>query len=293
MAAASVWKRTDVVAVLNPQSSTLGCKTRNHNKAVWYLVLHPIRVEKDGRQGKLLIPISEIKIAPIFGEPIMKQVRLLATSISEYGLLNPIAVDSDYNLLSGLHRLEAVKLLGWSEIEGVVINLAGLQAELAEIDENVIQKSRSNVDFGDLLLRRKVIYEILHPETRNGGDRKSRVWFSIYGEGNPNRKRTKSFAQDTADKLGVSVSTVRRQIEVAKRLTPEVKSILRQSTVRVSKKNAMLMSRMKPDQQKAVALLLVMGNIQSVEEYLVSISSNSVGKAKGGTVCKSKSTKSK
>ena len=43
-----------------------------------------------------------------------------------------------------------------------------MQAELAEIDENFVRKNLSIIDFGNLLLRRKEIYEILHPETKQG-----------------------------------------------------------------------------------------------------------------------------
>ncbi len=60
-------------------------------------------------------------------------VQEMADSISKVGLLNPITVDQDYTLIAGLHRLEAAKLLGWTEIECTVSGLEGLEAELAEM----------------------------------------------------------------------------------------------------------------------------------------------------------------
>ena len=121
----------------------------------------------------LLVPISEITVNPGRREALPGDVKELADSILEVGLINPIMVDQSHTLIAGLHRLEAMKLLGRTEIECTVSDLDGLQVELAEIDENFVRKDLSDDEFRELLLRRKEIYESLHPETRRGGDRKS------------------------------------------------------------------------------------------------------------------------
>ena len=144
-----------------------------------------------------------------------KDVQALADSISAVGLLNPVTVDCGNNLIAGFHRLEAAKLLGWTEIECTVCDLEGLQLELAKIDEDFIRKDLSDGEFRELLLRRKKVYENLHPETKNGGDRKSEKIRSAKCTSDP----AKSFVDDTAEKLGVDPSTIRRQIQTAKNLT--------------------------------------------------------------------------
>ena len=116
----------------------------------------------------MLIPIDKIKISPDRRETVPAQVEKLAQSISELGLLNSITVDQDYTLIAGLHRIEAAKRLGWTEIECNVTSLAGLQAKLAEIDENIVRCDFSSMESNELLLRRKEIYESLHPETQQG-----------------------------------------------------------------------------------------------------------------------------
>lgn len=119
------------------------------------------------------VNIESIQVNSGRREALPDAVRELADSISAVGLLNPITVDRDYTLIAGLHRLEAAKLLGWAEIECNVSSLEGLQAELAEIDENFVRADLETLEFGKLLLRRKEIYEMLHPQVKNGGDRKS------------------------------------------------------------------------------------------------------------------------
>lgn len=153
------------------------------------------------------IPIGEIKVNPGRREAAPADVRELADSIAEIGLLNPITVSQSRTLIAGLHRLEAAKLLGWTEIECVVSGLEGLRAELAEIDENFVRSDLTPLEFGELLLRRKEIYEALHPESKNGGDRRSEG----IRTSNCRSDSVSSFAQDTAEKLGIGRRTVERQ----------------------------------------------------------------------------------
>ena len=61
--------------------------------------------------------ISDVKINPGRRDTQQRNVEELARSISAVGLMNPITVTQDNTLIAGLHRLEAVKLLGWTEIE--------------------------------------------------------------------------------------------------------------------------------------------------------------------------------
>ncbi|NBK80051.1 hypothetical protein D5272_16080 [bacterium D16-76] len=91
----------------------------------------------------MLIPIKDIKLNPGRRDAEPEDIKKLADSIAELGLLNPITIDQGHTLIAGRHRLEAAKLLGWTEIECTVTDLQGLQAELAEIDENFVRKNLS------------------------------------------------------------------------------------------------------------------------------------------------------
>ena len=194
------------------------------------------------------IKISEIKINPGRRDTQQRNVEELARSIAAVGLMNPITVTQDNTLIAGLHRLEAVKLLGWTEIECTVSDVDGLQAELAEIDENFVRAGLSHRELGDLLLRRKELYEAIHPETRQGmrnGQTAKSENFSLLD--------TKSFSQDTADKLGVSKRTVEQLVQTARDLTPEAKKIIRDSDAKITKGAALKISRLPPDQQEEAA----------------------------------------
>ena len=216
----------------------------------------------------MLVPISEIAVSAERREVLPEDVQALANSISTVGLLNPITIDGAHNLIAGLHRLEAVKLLGWTEIECSVTSLEGLMADLAEVDEDFIRKGLSQVDYGELLLRRKEIYEMLHPETKAGISQAAAMNRAIGNNVAENFSATsKTFVEDTADKLGVTPRTIRNQIQTAKNLTPEAKEIIRNADTKITKQSALKISRLPPEHQVEAANQLVSGDIQSVDEY--------------------------
>ena len=197
------------------------------------------------------IKISEIKINPGRRDTQQRNVEELARSIAAVGLMNPVTVTQDNTLIAGLHRLEAAKLLGWTEIECTVSDADGLQAELAEIDENFVRAGLSHRELGDLLLRRKELYEAIHPETRQG---------QRNGQTAKNDKLTvlaaKPFSEDTADKLGISKRTVERLVQTAANLTPEAKKTIRDAGDKITKGDALKISRLPPDQQAEAAAVL-------------------------------------
>lgn len=213
----------------------------------------------------MLINIDDIKINPGRREATLEDVQRLSESVAEVGMMNPITVDADYTLVAGLHRLEAAKLLGWTEVECTVCGLDRLHAELAEIDENVIRTGLSDLELSELLARRKKIYETLHPATiaRNLPGHASNYESSddkLTGE-------EKSFSQDTAEKMGVSPRTVERHVQIGENLTPEVKKILHGTDRKITKQNLTKLSRLEPGQQAEAAKQLKEGTIKSVDEF--------------------------
>ena len=61
----------------------------------------------------------------------------LKESIKNVGLLNPIIIDLDNHLISGLRRLESVKQLGWEYIEVRILDVRSKRQKiLIESEEN-------------------------------------------------------------------------------------------------------------------------------------------------------------
>ncbi len=215
------------------------------------------------------IKISDIKINPGRRRALEKDVDELAASILEIGLLNPITLTEDHTLIAGLHRLEAVKLLGWTEVECSITGLNGLSAELAELDENFARANLSPLELGELLARRKDIYESLYPETKAGVSQAIAMNKAKGNNVNCNlQSRKESFIEDSADVMGTHPSTVARHIKIATELVPEAREILRTSEKPVSSSTLKKISKLAPEKQAEASSLLVSGKIRTVDEYL-------------------------
>jgi len=207
------------------------------------------------------IKIVEIKVGDNRREIDESNVANLMKSIREVGLINAITITQGNKLIAGAHRLEACKRLGWLEIECNVAELDGLKAELAEIDENLIRHNLNHIDEGEQLLRKKEIYEMLYPETKatyNGGGFKGNR-FTKAIEAEPNSVTTnKSFVDDSAEKMQMTPRAIRKKIQVARDLSPEVKTIVKQHGI--SEKNSLKLARIKePEKQKEAAEKLAAG----------------------------------
>jgi len=169
------------------------------------------------------LDIGRIYPSPTARDVRQPQVSALAESMKEIGLRTPITVRSvmkiingrdqpAWEIVAGHHRYEAAVRLGWREIEAIEFDGADLDAELWEIDENLMRSELTEMERARALARRKEIYEIKHPETRHGGDRKS---------DQAGKMPTRSFAADTATKTGKDQATIRRSVRIGERLTPE------------------------------------------------------------------------
>ena len=142
-----------------------------------------------------------------------------------------------YRLIAGYHRLEACKAIGWLEIDATVVDLNDLEAELAEIDENLIRNEFTKLERDENWMRRQPLYNELHPEAQaqrpQGGGNRPNVVDTV----------STTFAEDTAGKSGVSARTVRRGIQIARDIPQDVRDVLRDTPVADSTTDLLTIAR--------------------------------------------------
>lgn len=169
-------------------------------------------------------PVTHISLQDRIQQVDPAKVRGLAESMTEIGLLHPIVVnrttisrqgvlEPGYVLISGAHRLEAAKSLGWTEIDVTLSDLSGWHAILAECDENLCGSHLTPSARALFTRKRKEAYEALHPETKHGGERASRQIGDL---------KCGRFTADTATKTGQSERVVQRDAERGEKIAPEV-----------------------------------------------------------------------
>ncbi len=85
-------------------------------------------------------------------------LSLLKKSIEKYGLLHPIIINKNNQLVSGERRLTAAKELGWEEIDVVIKELSYKEALNIELTENTTRKDFDNPELAHGLKKHQRIY---------------------------------------------------------------------------------------------------------------------------------------
>lgn len=181
-----------------------------------------------------LAPLAEIYSEGRLRRVDRAYVEGLAASIREHGLDTPVQISPAppkeakrtgcrYLLAAGKHRIEAVRLLGWTEIPAIIGDRNALQIRLTEIDENLIRRELTAWDRAVFLVERQAIYETMHPETRKGAKgreviddpqtAKLAVWAS-------------AFSEDAAERMGMGRRTIERAVSIARRMAPEIRDLI-------------------------------------------------------------------
>jgi hypothetical protein len=83
----------------------------------------------------------------------MGDIEGLAESIKQYGLMQPIVVDDDNNLVAGERRLVACKALDWGEIEVKSLGeLTPRELCIIELEENIRRKDLTEYETSKVLV---------------------------------------------------------------------------------------------------------------------------------------------
>jgi ParB/RepB/Spo0J family partition protein len=87
------------------------------------------------RSGRPTMKIADIKVGERHRKE-MGDIAALAASIAEAGLLHPVVVSCDGELIAGERRLLAAQQLGWTEVPVTVVDLDNIvHGEFAENTE--------------------------------------------------------------------------------------------------------------------------------------------------------------
>ncbi len=118
----------------------------------------------------MLVTISDIKVRKRVRKD-LGNLEPLMDSLKRYGLLNPITLNSRYELVAGQRRLEAAKRLGWTSINAVIIDVTD-KVSLLEIE---LEENTQRIEFTDseLLEGYAALEKLRNPNIF------SKIWYAI------------------------------------------------------------------------------------------------------------------
>jgi len=161
------------------------------------------------------IALSSISVSSRLRALRPDKVDEFAQSMGGRGLIHPITVrrleDGGYRLIAGHHRLEAARKLGWESIPAIILKgLDAVDAELVEIDENLIRADLTPAEQAAHHARRKELHEQKYPETKRTATLKRG---QEKAPSRQNGETERRYTKDTAEKTGASERTVQRHVE--------------------------------------------------------------------------------
>lgn len=167
----------------------------------------------------------------------------LVESIKNQGLIHPLVVTSDGELVAGGRRYTALKALGHAAVRvSVVAETNDAQLEMLAIDENLRREDLDDVARDAAMKRRKELYEQRFPNTVQG---KGRV--------KNKTKKVRSFAEDTGKKTGLSKRTIQKSVARARLSSPVIEA---REKGELKPSQADELTRLQPEEQvKALPLV--------------------------------------
>lgn len=202
-----------------------------------------------------------------------ERIAAIAKSIEEVGLINPVTVQRREGMpfvVAGRHRLAAMARLGWHEAPCIIIQPSDdvrkptVEAQLAEIDENLVRADLTPAQREALIARRKELYEQKNPETKptkEGGAGRRKATRRQNGDDTPDR-----FTKEVSKLTGKSERSVQRSATRGKKLKTVLPRVVKTSLDKGTELDAL--AKLPDDKRDEVVAKAEAGETVSAVEVL-------------------------
>ncbi|MDA9792960.1 ParB/RepB/Spo0J family partition protein [Bacteriovoracaceae bacterium] len=174
-------------------------------------------------------------------------VDKLKKSIATVGIINPLIINKNNELLAGGRRFTAMTALGFAKVPVVTIEKSEMEQELISIDENLVRLDLNKVEMEGALNRASEIYDHLHPDMPTMEEE------LVAEKENPAERLTEkeTFLEFTAEKTGLSKKSIKEAIDRDKKSASTVKDARLHGELNASQTNQ-LIKLDKEDQEKVL-----------------------------------------
>ena len=229
------------------------------------------------------IPLADIEIGERRRAVDPVWVDGLVGLMGRDGQHTPIEVcrltDGGFSLVTGAHRLSAALQMGWREINAIVVSSDMAKRALREISENLFHRGLDPAD------RASDIADLIElMRVADGSAGKSAQQVAAEARWAPANLKTEAlnasvkitdaygWSEKVAERLGVSCSTVEKDLLLHRRLSPQVKAKLSGHPDYRKASVMHALAKLEPEQQLQVAEMLASGAIKGVGEGLATLS---------------------
>lgn len=203
-------------------------------------------------------------------------VEKLMKSIETVGLINPLVVNNNNELIAGGRRYSAMKALEMIEVPVVRVDKSDLEQELISIDENLVRKDLTNIELEKSLSRGKEIYEDLYPSATKYTDEDLTLPQDQEIKSDlPNDKR--SFIDLTAEKTGLSKRVIKSAIEREEKASDSVKKLRSHGELNATQTNELI--KLDKESQEKIADHIADKSAKEIKNFVQNIKVNGIDDA--------------
>lgn len=190
------------------------------------------------------LQVKEIFIGERIRED-MGDIEDLAKSIEKYGLLHPIVIDENNNLIAGHRRLQAVTSLGWEEVDvKYKTHLSDKEKRLLELEENTKRKDLTEYEKSKNIVELvEITKSIIEEEKKNDfyspSEQKQKL--------EKGRPRVVASQRVVSERIGISTGSIteaKKHVEAVEK-HPELEALPKKEAIKTAKDSE------KVDQYKA------------------------------------------
>lgn len=184
----------------------------------------------------------------------------IAASFEEGGQLSPITVRrtpakgkgaTPFTLVIGGHRCAAADMLGWEELDALVVQADGASAQMMEIAENLYRNDLTALDRAIFVMKYRELWEDAHGKVERGGDRKSNCndCTLIFSSG-------RELSKQVQERLGFGERTYFNVTKIGQNLHPTLRAAVRGTEAETDQSKLLKLAKLPADDQLRVAASL-------------------------------------
>jgi ParB-like chromosome segregation protein Spo0J len=198
------------------------------------------------------------------------KVKQLADSIAKFGLRHPITVSEDNVIISGNHRLAAVKSLGKKTIRAEVIPVDELLAKILMLEENLFRAELTILEQSEHLAEHTRLLDQLGQKAQSG-KHVSKKGDSEDGDGVRDSAPVKT-TKDIAEDMGFAERTLQERLQIANAIDAGARAKIRGTPISDNKTELIRLAKLgNAEEQNFVVDSVLDGTYKNVKDAVATL----------------------
>ncbi len=185
----------------------------------------------------------------------------IGASFEERGQISPITVRrtpaknkgaTPFTLIVGGHRCAAAETIGWEELDALVVQADGAEAQMMEIAENLYRNELSALDRAIFVMKYRELWEAQHGKINpNGGrpEKQCNDCTDIFASG-------RELSEQVQERLGFGRRTYFNVTKIGQNLHPLLRAAVRGTEAEADQSKLLKLAKLPADDQLRVAASL-------------------------------------